>query len=72
MRILVALAFLIPLFLGVAMVTDYRGFSKWFTQPSGRSSKDGPAGIHLVVGWGFTVLSSVMVIRILVSLFFNK
>ncbi|MBD0674357.1 hypothetical protein BU198_37645 [Streptomyces sp. CBMA156] len=69
MKALVALIFLIPLFLGIAMVTDYRGFAKSFMQPSGRSSGDGPVGIHLVVGWGFIVLSSGSVIGALVSFF---
>ncbi|WP_395297334.1 hypothetical protein ACF9IK_30795 [Kitasatospora hibisci] len=49
---------LIPLLLGIAVVTDFRGISRFFMQPSGRSSTKGPARVHLLAGWVFIAISA--------------
>ncbi|MFJ6138745.1 hypothetical protein [Kitasatospora sp. NPDC092286] len=58
--------FLIPLLLGIAIVTDFRECSKLFMQPSRRSAKEGPAGVHLLAGWVFIVLSAVPLLSALI------
>ncbi|MCG6495388.1 hypothetical protein [Kitasatospora sp. A2-31] len=57
MGVLVFLACLIPLLLGAVVVSDFRGISRFFMQPSGRSSTKGPARVHLLVGWVFIAIS---------------
>ncbi|MFJ9950345.1 hypothetical protein [Kitasatospora sp. NPDC091207] len=50
---------LVPLLAGIAIVTDFRGISRIFMQPSRRSpSAKGMAGPHLLAGWFFIVLSA--------------
>ncbi|GAA2835408.1 hypothetical protein RMN57_07930 [Kitasatospora sp. CM 4170] len=48
---------LIPLFLGIAVITDFRGISRFFMQPSNRSSANGPTRVHLLAGWVFIAIS---------------
>ncbi|MFJ4187273.1 hypothetical protein [Kitasatospora sp. NPDC089509] len=50
MRFLGVLVFLIPFFLGLAVVTDYRGFARVLMQPSRNSSGKGPATVHVIAG----------------------
>lgn len=69
MDLLRALPFLIPLFLGIAVVTDYRGFSKMLTQSSRRSSTDGPARGLVITGWVFIVVSSLVILSGIVTSF---
>ncbi|MEU1421312.1 hypothetical protein [Kitasatospora sp. NPDC005751] len=60
--------FLVPLALGIAVVTDFRGMSRFFMQPTKRApTAKGPAGPHLLAGWFFIVLSAYALVFSLVK-----
>ncbi|MFJ9607815.1 hypothetical protein ACIRS1_15890 [Kitasatospora sp. NPDC101176] len=59
------LAFLVPLFLGIAVVTDFRGINRFIMKAPKEASKEGPTTTSLITGWLFIVMSSAVFVSAL-------